>query len=99
MGQYKDSYITSANTLRNIKALLLPNETLYLATDETKDGRFFDALRAAHPIMTWFDFYDEATGTLKHNGQPVRRKVIGLVEQLICAGGREFFGTVHSTFT
>lgn len=97
--QYKDSFQTSQATLRNIDALLLPNETIYLATDETKDPNFFRALRAAHPVFTWFDFYDDETGTLRHNKQPVRKKVIGCIEQLICAGGRQFFGTVHSTFS
>ena len=29
----------------------------------------------------------------------LRRKVIGLIEQVICAGGRTFFGTKHSTFS
>lgn len=97
--QYEDSFQDSASTLRNIDHLLYPNEVIYLATDESKDPHFFDALRAKHPIFTWKDFYDDKTEKLKFNGMPVRRKVINCIEQVICAGGRRFFGTVHSTFS
>lgn len=95
--QYKNSYITSATTLHNIEVYLRPGEVLYLATDETKDLHFFDALRAKHPIKMFSDFYDEAKGELA--GVKIRKKVINCIEQVICSGGRRFFGTLRSTFS
>ena len=43
MWQYKEVFISAEDTLKHIRPLLRPNETLYLSTDETSDG-FFQAI-------------------------------------------------------
>ena len=90
--QYKEVFQNAQATLRNIEPLLYPGETLYLATDETNDA-FFDAIRQKHKIFQWKDVVAEARTI------PYSEKVINILEQVICSGGRRFFGTQKSTFT
>jgi len=90
--QYKEVFQNAQKTVQNIEALLYPGEPLYLATDETNDG-FFDAIREKHKVYQWKDVVNEAQGV------PYSDKVINILEQTICAGGRRFFGTQKSTFT
>jgi len=90
--QYKEVFQNAKATLRNIDQLLYPGETLYVATDETNDG-FFDALREKHTVYQWKDVVREAQNVQYSD------KVINIIEQTICAGGRRFFGTQKSTFT
>jgi len=90
--QYKEVFQNAQATLRNIDAFLYPGETLYVATDETNDG-FFDALREKHKVYQWKDVVDAAKGI------QYSEKVINIIEQTICTGGRLFFGTQKSTFS
>lgn len=94
--QYPESYQAAEGTLYNTKALLNEGEPLYIATDETQSG-FFDTIAKTHPVKRWADFVDD--DDLRIDGLEIPRKVIGCVEQIICAGGRRFFGTRSSTFT
>ena len=56
-------------------------------------------LRQAHPrTYQWHDFHTSRGGDVL-TGVPIPRKLIGCIEQAICAMGRRFFGTQHSTFT
>jgi len=90
--QYKESFQNAKQTLNNIEPLLYPGESLYISTDETNDG-FFDAIREKHRIFQYKDVLDAAKGI------PHSEKVVNIIEQTICAGGRRFFGTQKSTFT
>ncbi|KAL1520402.1 hypothetical protein AB1Y20_021988 [Prymnesium parvum] len=96
--QYKHVFVAANQTLSNVAPLLREGEVLYLATDES-DPTFFDVWRRRHPqIYRWADLFGEATGGLLR-GVAVDRKLIGCIEQAICAMGRRFIGTQHSTFS
>lgn len=87
--QYHESKSGSDKSYDNVRPLLRDGEPVYIATDESKPG-FFHAFEAKHKV--WF---------LKdlHVFKRIPRKLIGMVESVICAAGREFVGTRHSTFT
>lgn len=95
--QYKEVFMPSEKTLQNIRPLLLPGEVLYIATDET-DPHFFDAMEREHRIYRWDDFFTERGGNVL-KGVNIPRKLIGCIEQVICAGARAFMGTLESTYT
>jgi len=97
--QYKDSFIGAEKSYQNTEKLLQPGENIYVATDETSD-KFFDVFpRNNHKTYFWHDFFgDKAKPDLKIS-RPVNRKLIGCIEQVICAGARIFFGTRSSTFS
>lgn len=95
--QYKEVFMSSAQTLENIRPLLKAGEPLYIATDETSSG-FFEAMEKEHPIFRWDDFFTEKGGNVL-KGIKIPRKLIGCIEQVICAGGRTFMGTLESTYT
>jgi len=100
--QYKDSFQSAEGSYRNTKALLITGENpekIYIASDETSAG-FFDAFtKEGHEIFFWKDFFGpEAKPSLKID-EEVPRKLVGCIEQVICAGARIFFGTRRSTFT
>ena len=89
--QYKEEFVGSAKLLDNAKALLVPGEVIYLATDE-QDKSFFDEMQeGGHRIFFLSDFTADLAD--------VPKSKLGIVEQIICAGGRIFFGTGHSTFS
>lgn len=90
--QYKEVFQKAEQTIRNIEPLLHSGEALYIATDETNDG-FFDAIRKKFKVFQWKDVVAEG------NVVPYSQKVINILEQTICAGGRTFFGTQKSTFS
>lgn len=95
--QYKDVFIPGEKSFENTHELLLAGEPIYLATDETTPG-FFQAFRDSHPLYRWEDFFTPTGGeVLKDLSIP--RKLVGPIEQVICAGGRIFFGTGTSTFS
>jgi len=95
--QYKENFIPAAKSFENTNVLLNDNEKLYIATDETSPT-FFDFIEKKHPVYRWQDFFEERGGyVLKDVDIP--RKLIGCIEQVICAGGRHFFGTKASTFS
>lgn len=96
--QYKSSWVSPNQTFDNVAPLLEDGETLYIATDETKDS-FFDTFLRKHPkVYVWKDFFGPKGGNiLTHLHIP--RKLIGCIEQAICAMGRVFIGTQYSTFS
>ena len=58
----------------------------------TSDTDFFDEMReGGHRIFFLSDFTADLAD--------VPKSKLGIVEQIICAGGRIFFGTGHSTFS
>lgn len=95
--QFTESRADPATTAANIGQLLKPDEPLYLATDET-DETFFAGLRDQRPVYRFADLAalpgisDDPLAITPH-------KLIGCVEQVICAAGRVFAGTPHSTFS
>eukprot|EP00308_Calcidiscus_leptoporus_P011964 CAMPEP_0119377096 /NCGR_PEP_ID=MMETSP1334-20130426/43193_1 /TAXON_ID=127549 /ORGANISM="Calcidiscus leptoporus, Strain RCC1130" /LENGTH=694 /DNA_ID=CAMNT_0007395887 /DNA_START=232 /DNA_END=2316 /DNA_ORIENTATION=- len=95
--QYKQVFIAAQRTLKNVRPLLEEAEPLYIATDETS-ASFFDAIREHHPVFQWKDFFEARGGFVLRNVS-VPRKLIGCIEQAICAMGRVFVGTKLSTFS
>ena len=87
--QYSSSFLSSANTLKNIRHLLLPNETIYISTDETEPGFFYAFTEAGYRTIKLRDISQEH----------FPRKYEGMVEQLICAASRVFIGTSTSTYS
>ena len=90
LSRYKTSFSSAQTTLDHIAPLLLPLETLYIATDES-DPRFFAAIEKKHRVFRWKDFAAETEG--------INPKLVGLTEQAVCACGRVFVGTRDSTFS
>jgi len=71
---------------------------VYIATDETKPG-FFAPFEVDHPVIyRWEDFFT-AKGKFAFQGVEIPRKLVGCIEQVICAMGRAFMGTLESTYT
>lgn len=95
--QFHEFRADPATTAANIGRLLKKGEPLYLATDETEES-FFDDLRRQREVIRFADLSSLPTGN-DHPLQTVPHKLIGCVEQLICAGGRVFAGTPHSSFS
>ena len=74
------------------------DQMLYIATDEL-DATFFDPVLRRHPhTFIWRDFFEEKGGNVL-KGMTIPDKYVGMIEQVICACGRVFVGTSHSTFS
>jgi hypothetical protein len=95
--QYKETFLQAGDSLHHVQPLLNDHEVLYIATDET-DPKFFDAFEESHTLYQWDDFFNEKGGYVLRDVH-IPRKLIGCIEQVICAMGRRFFGTKESTFT
>mmetsp|Transcript_32003 Transcript_32003/g.39418 ORF Transcript_32003/g.39418 Transcript_32003/m.39418 type:complete len:130 (+) Transcript_32003:609-998(+) len=59
---------------------------------------FFSPIAKEHKIYRWDDFFT-STGEYALKGIKIPRKLEGCIEQVICAMGRSFFGTLESTFS
>lgn len=95
--QYKEVHISANATLRNIQALVPDSEPVYIATDEMEPN-FFAPIEKRHNVYRWHDFMEQR-GNFALKDHNYSRKVVGLIEQVICAGAKLFFGTQHSTFS
>ena len=95
--QYKEVFMSASKTLENIRPLLIKGEPIYIATEETSRG-FFEPIEKEHPVYKWDDFFTEKGGNVL-TGVKIPRKLIGCIEQVICAGARAFMGTLESTYT
>mmetsp|Transcript_2983 Transcript_2983/g.4400 ORF Transcript_2983/g.4400 Transcript_2983/m.4400 type:complete len:507 (-) Transcript_2983:35-1555(-) len=93
--QYKSSFKSASESLKNIRSKLTPGETIYIATDEVKED-FFDVFRKEFKVVQWKDYFGPQ-GKFKHI--EYSRKHEGLIEMAICSMGRIFFGTSLSTFS
>mmetsp|Transcript_4557 Transcript_4557/g.8169 ORF Transcript_4557/g.8169 Transcript_4557/m.8169 type:complete len:517 (-) Transcript_4557:143-1693(-) len=96
--QYKSSFKSATVSLKNIREKLKPGETIYIATDETKED-FFNVFRKEFRVVQWNDFFGRKNGKFKHMVNEIDRKHEGLIEMAICSMGRIFFGTSLSTFS
>lgn len=88
--QYKATRIEAQQLMKNTEDLLLNGTTLYIATDE-RNKKFFDPLKARYDVKFMDDFMPLLKG--------VNSNYYGMIDQLVAARGRLFFGCWHSTFT
>lgn len=89
--QYKQVRISAGDIQSNIAALLQPDETLYVATDEP-DPEFLAVLRSNRNVLTWQDVVDRISAD-------VPPRLVACIEQVVCAGARIFIGTQFSTMS
>lgn len=88
--QYTDTRL-EAPTLYNIsREVLVPNTTLYIATDE-RNKTFFDVFRARHKVYFFEDFEYLVAG--------IQTNYYGMIDQRITTMGETFIGTYYSTFS
>ena len=103
--QYKQVFKTGEQSYRNIEHLLTPGEPIYMATDENDPNFFRTFEEHGHTVTKWKDLFDVRDGVAhfppgsSRAGQKVNPKHEGMIEQCICAAGRVFVGTQHSTFS
>ena len=96
--QYHEVKIPAAQIMKNAGKLFTPGEVLYISTDELRESEFEPFKKTGHKVILWKDLFTrKGGGGLR--GLVIPRKIIGLVEQIICACGRAFVGTDLSTFT
>jgi len=86
-----------ATLVEQIHQLALPQEAVYLASDEV-DQTWWDRFRVAleqkgHRLWTFKDFEPDL---IRRGHKP---KYSGIVEMIMCAGARDFRGTLKSTFS
>lgn len=96
--QYKEVFMSASATLENVRPLLKGGERVYVATDESNFDTFFKPMEDEFEVFHWDDFFTEKGGNVL-TGIDIPRKLEGCIEQVICALGRIFFGTLESTFT
>lgn len=90
--QFSKQKISAEEWWENTQEVWLPNEILYIATDE-KDRTFFDPIKEHRTIRFLSDYWDEA------GLDDVDPNYIGMIETIIASRGRAFAGTWFSTFT
>jgi len=90
------------STLHRIARWVKPGAALYISTDET-DESFLQTFRDHGIDARWSrDFFERADSPIAHlvAKDPVRaKKLLGPVEQVVCAFSRTFLGTPKSTFS
>ena len=95
--QYKNAFVGAEASMENTAHLLRPNETIYIASDETEQG-FFQPFRHRYCVYRFNDFYGPRGGNVL-KGVHVPAYLLGPIEQVIMASGRLFIGTRASTFS
>lgn len=94
--QYKKVKISAREWYENTKEVWLPNEIIYIATDE-RNKTFFDDLLTGttknHTIKFLDDYHDVAQlDTIDPN-------YFGMIDTIVASRSRAFAGTWFSTFT
>jgi len=99
--QYKDVFIDSDNSYNNIKKILLKGENIYIATDEMKNDFFKAFENNGHKVFKWDDvtYKKDGPSYTKNTNKKINPKLEGMIEQIVCASGRNFIGTEMSTFS
>ena len=95
--QYKSAFVGAEASVENTAHLLRPNETLYIASDETEPG-FFQPFRRRYCVYRFSDFLGPRGGNVLADVH-VPANLLGPIEQVIMASGRLFIGTRLSTFS
>lgn len=88
--QYKETRITAQEIYEYTKDVLVPNSTIFIATDE-RDASFFDPMREHYNLLFLNDF--------KHLIEGLNTNFMGMLDQRIASRGRTFIGAYFSTFT
>lgn len=90
--QYKKVKIPAQEWYDNTKEVWLPNELMYVATDE-RNKTFFNDLAAHHDLRFLDDYWELAgLGELDPN-------YMGMIDTIVASRGRAFAGTWFSTFS
>jgi len=84
------SLLSAEGVYKNTKDILVPNSTIFIATDE-KNATYFDPLRKYYNLLFLDDF--------RHLFGDLNQNYLGMVDQRIASRGRTFIGTYYSTFT
>jgi len=91
--QYEDQKISAEQIYESIKDVILPNELLYIATDE-KNKTFFDPIAKHGHILKFLDDYWDKADLMS-----IDSNYFGMIDTIVASHGRVFFGTCFSTFT
>eukprot|EP00525_Craspedostauros_australis_P006509 CAMPEP_0198125496 /NCGR_PEP_ID=MMETSP1442-20131203/42726_1 /TAXON_ID= /ORGANISM="Craspedostauros australis, Strain CCMP3328" /LENGTH=222 /DNA_ID=CAMNT_0043785103 /DNA_START=63 /DNA_END=731 /DNA_ORIENTATION=- len=93
-GDFEDHYEGTQQTAEEIinvtRSDMVPGSTVYIATDES-DKSFFDPFKEIYDVVFLDDFMHELDG--------MNTNFYGMIDQLIAARGRTFFGCWFSTFS
>ena len=109
--QFKNSWIDPSASFKNMKPFFEKKaEVIYIASDAEKG--FFANITAEFEdikqIIRWNDFVKEDGSVYKEFKKmygdklevtKIPRKLVGLIEMVIAAGGKRFFGTTSSTYS
>ena len=87
---YPTSLVNSTELYESTKDHIPENATIYIATDE-KSKDYFQPMRDKYTLV----FLDD----VKHVLEGVDPHLFGMIDQLVTARARNFFGTYQSTFT
>lgn len=100
--QFKEAFLSGKETFDNIHQLLRSGEKLYISTDETSP-QFFQVFKDAGFSVYMLDSFKKPKKDIANQqwiaGGYALAKHQGMIEQIICAGGRKFIGTKRSTFS
>jgi len=86
----QESIISAETIYENTKDILVPNSTIFVATDE-KNATYFDPLRKYYNLLFLDDFPNLLEG--------LNKNYRGMIDQRVASRGRTFVGTYYSTFT
>jgi GDP-fucose protein O-fucosyltransferase len=95
--KFREQYGTLTTAEEIVKVLqdshVHPNQTVYIATDETNSSFFIPLQEYFHPHRVWFlhDFY--------HLIPTINVNYYSIIDQLVAMKGKRFFGAFCSTFT
>ncbi|KAL9191271.1 hypothetical protein ACHAXT_000977 [Thalassiosira profunda] len=90
--QYKKVKITAEDWYTATKELFLPNEIVYIATDET-NRTFFEPLARQYNLRYLNDFTESA------GLKDFDPNLLGMIDSIVASRGRVFVGTWFSTFS
>lgn len=89
--QFRMTKGSAEDIYRNAQEYIKPGSTIYIATDE-HDLSFFQHMSDKYDIVYLHDF-------IENELQGIDPIYYGMIDQLICARGRVFYGLFYSTFS
>ena len=93
--QYKEVKVNASTLIATVKDVLPPKELLFIASDENGKG-YFDAIKDQGFAIRRLDNFLDVPGLGLRSLNP---NYLGMLDQVICSGGRVFVGTWYSTFS